>query len=402
MRIAITHPTAWPEVRRGSERLLHDLSHRIAARGHEVCVVTSAPGDTLRREREGDVERLILPRRSPPAALASRWFNSFHLFGQDVARLLRREPFDAVHCLNYHDAAGALAARRLGGGQFRLVFQCTGIPVRRYFRRIPLDGLMFRAAVRGSDAVAVLSRFSDEALTRDYGVAGHLLPSPTETAPFEAVPKPETGGARFLFVGDADEPRKGALLLARAFGIVAERLPEASLTYSGRAGEGTRAAILAAVPESLRARVTFLGLGRVEELPALYAGATVCANPAIWEALGNVLIEALAAGTPAVGARHGGIPDIVSEGETGFLFDPAPMGQSSGNVNGLAEALVAAAALAGRPETEAFCRERARLFGWDALAAAYERLLVAQPLPRPSHRTTPQPANQPAQEAPTR
>lgn len=378
MRIAVTHPTAWPEVRRGSERLLHDLSHRLAARGHRVTVVTSAPGTRARSEREGAVERLILPRRNPPSPIAGRWFNGFHLFGLDLARLLATEGFEAVHCLNYHDAAGALAARH-AGARFRLVFQCTGIPVRRYFRRIPLDGLLFRQAVRRSDAVAVLSHFAKEALARDYGVAGHLLPSPTETAPFE-IDVPAPAEPRILFTGDADEPRKGALLLARAFPAIAERLPGARLIYSGKAGDAVRAGIAEVLPESLRGRVEILGVGRVEDLPALYAGATVCVNPAIWEALGNVLIEALAAGTPVVGARHGGIPDIVSEGRTGFLFDPGSVRGSAVNVAGLADAVVRAAELAGHPQTRAACRAQARSFGWDALAGAYEGL-IAGPAP---------------------
>lgn len=393
MRIAITHPTAWPEVRRGSERVLHDLSHRLAARGHRVSVVTSAPGDRLRTEQEGDVERLILPRRTPPAAIAGRWLNGFHLFGLDLAKLLRERPFDAVHCLNYHDAAGALAARR--GRDVRVSMLCTGIPVRRYFRRVPLDGLLFRRVVRGVDAVGVLSRFADASLTREYGVAGHLLPSPTETAPFEALDVDRPAEPTILFCGDADEVRKGALLLAQAFPAIAERLPGARLVFSGRAGPAFRAAVAQAVPEPLRARVEILGIGRVEDLPALYAGATVCVNPAMWEALGNVLIEALAAGTPVVGARHGGIPDIVTEGTTGYLFDPQSTGIAARNVAGLAEAVVRAAALAGRPETREACRARARLFGWDALAPGYETLILG-----PRHGS--HPAAQGAMEVSTR
>lgn len=45
--------------------------------------------------------------------------------------------------------------------------------------------------------------------------------------------------------------------------------------------------------------------------------------PSQTETLGLVLIEGMAAGTVAVGARAGGITDIIEDGETGFLFDPA-------------------------------------------------------------------------------
>jgi hypothetical protein len=41
VRIALLHPTYWPEVRRGSERLAHDLATALANRGHEVTLLTS-------------------------------------------------------------------------------------------------------------------------------------------------------------------------------------------------------------------------------------------------------------------------------------------------------------------------------------------------------------------------
>ncbi|ACA18397.1 glycosyl transferase group 1 [Methylobacterium sp. 4-46] len=361
--------------------MLHDLSQRLAARGHDVTVLTSSPASETRIEADGPVRRVLLRRRTGPAALTGRWFNSQHLFGWDLARWLRAEPFDAVHCLNYHDAVGALIARR-AGARFRLVFQCTGIPVRRYFRRIPADGLMFRMVLRQADAVAVLSRFAQDALARDYGVAGTLLASPTETAPFEALPDDAPREPYILFSGDADEPRKGALLLAQAFPAVAERLPALRLVYTGRSSPATRAALSAAVPGNLRDRVEFLGLGRVEDLPHLYARATVCVNPAVWEALGNVLIEALAAGTPVVGARHAGIPDIVADETVGALFDPGSTRLAATNAAGLSEAILRAAALAARPETRARCRARAQAFSWNALIPRYEGLLGGDAPPR--------------------
>ena len=44
MRLAITHATCWPEVRRGSERMLSDMAGVMAARGHDVTVISTTPG----------------------------------------------------------------------------------------------------------------------------------------------------------------------------------------------------------------------------------------------------------------------------------------------------------------------------------------------------------------------
>lgn len=66
----------------------------------------------------------------------------------------------------------------------------------------------------------------------------------------------------------------------------------------------------------------FVGyLGGVE-LASAYASADAFIFPSRTETLGLVLLEAMAAGCPVVAARSGGIPDIVSDGVNGYLFDP--------------------------------------------------------------------------------
>ncbi|NER84586.1 MAG: glycosyltransferase family 1 protein [Leptolyngbya sp. SIO1D8] len=66
----------------------------------------------------------------------------------------------------------------------------------------------------------------------------------------------------------------------------------------------------------------FVGYLAGEELAAAYASADAFVFPSRTETLGLVLLEAMAAGCPVVAANSGGIPDIVTNGENGFLFDP--------------------------------------------------------------------------------
>jgi glycosyltransferase involved in cell wall biosynthesis len=67
----------------------------------------------------------------------------------------------------------------------------------------------------------------------------------------------------------------------------------------------------------------FVGYLRGKELASAYASADAFIFPSRTETLGLVLLEAMAAGTPVVAARSGGIPDIVTDGVNGYLFDPA-------------------------------------------------------------------------------
>lgn len=69
----------------------------------------------------------------------------------------------------------------------------------------------------------------------------------------------------------------------------------------------------------------FTGMLGGEELSQAYASGDVFIMPSESETLGLVVLEAMASGIPVVGARAGGIPDIIppeQEGKTGFLFNP--------------------------------------------------------------------------------
>jgi len=371
MRIAITHPTAWPWVRRGSERLLNDLSVFLASRGHEVTVVTSSP-DGPGEECSGGIRRILVPQRLGQLKNV-RQINGFHAFAFDCARAVRDGGFDAVHCLGYHEAWGIL--RQYGGRpRPRLVYQMTGIAVARYFRAVPLDRMMFDRVLRQADEVICLSRFARDSMTRDFGRDSILIPSPTDTAPFLACPRTMPDRPRILFCGDADEPRKGALVLARAFAQLDR--PDVELHLSGRCSDETERRIRACLPMAMQDRVIFHGLGKVEDLPALYGSAAVAVNPAVWEALGNVLIEALAAGTPVVGCDHGGIPDIIDSDRVGALFAPRLQDGAATDAKALCVALAHGLDLAGRPETATACRARSAAFSWQHLGPQYEAALM--------------------------
>lgn len=67
----------------------------------------------------------------------------------------------------------------------------------------------------------------------------------------------------------------------------------------------------------------FVGYLRGEALAAAYASADAFVFPSRTETLGLVLLEAMAAGCPVVAANSGGIPDIVTDGVNGYLFEPS-------------------------------------------------------------------------------
>jgi glycosyltransferase involved in cell wall biosynthesis len=112
-----------------------------------------------------------------------------------------------------------------------------------------------------------------------------------------------------------------------------------------------------------------LHLGRIESdfiLSLVYNVADVFVIPSREEGFGLTAVEASASGCPVVGFAVGGIPDIVEDGQTGFLVTPFEISQ-------LRDAIERA--IERRDEMSAACRARAeRLFGMERQARAYSKL----------------------------
>ena len=123
----------------------------------------------------------------------------------------------------------------------------------------------------------------------------------------------------------------------------------------------------------------FIGYLRGKDLASAYASADAFIFPSRTETLGLVLLEAMAAGTPVIAARSGGIPDIVTDGVNGYLFDPA-------DENG---AIAATLNLFADPAASQRLRENARQeaekWGWVAatqqLRRYYQSIISQQDLP---------------------
>jgi starch synthase len=96
----------------------------------------------------------------------------------------------------------------------------------------------------------------------------------------------------------------------------------------------------------------------------LLSHATVFACPSLYEPLGIVNLEAMACGTAVVASAVGGIPEVVSDGETGLLVPPDDPEALAAALNALLGDPARADAL-GRAGRDRAVTE----FGWQAVAA---------------------------------
>jgi glycosyltransferase involved in cell wall biosynthesis len=155
---------------------------------------------------------------------------------------------------------------------------------------------------------------------------------------------------------------------------VLEALPQARLAL---VGDGPHRQQLEKVFEGTA--TTFVGYLAGDELAAAYASGDAFVFPSSTETLGLVLLEAMAAGCPVVGANRGGIPDIVSDGVNGCLYDP----------DRPESLIVAVQRLLGDGPARSQLRQAARLeaerWGWagatQQLRDYYRQVLNRHPLP---------------------
>lgn len=108
----------------------------------------------------------------------------------------------------------------------------------------------------------------------------------------------------------------------------------------------------------------FTGILHGQELSEAFASADVFVMPSESETLGFVVLESMASGVPVVGANAGGIPDIIDDERTGYLFAPGSYDECSNRIEQLLENDEL------RERMGKAAREEAQKWSWRASAAA--------------------------------
>lgn len=295
-----------------------------ASRG-SIVPITDVP-NPKRRPSGGwrGVGRRVVPK-------PVRLWAGFGRNGRRLAAQFRARLVDLLHTNNTGCEESAIAARLAGVprvlGTFHVDSTYDLQGVRSGLRHRLLERLSNRCLHR---AIAVSEATKADWVRRTGIPPGRVVTIPNGVDPdafrrrvskAEARARlglPREGGVLIGGVGRLDEA-KGFADLIEAFALLTATDPRAELAIAGtgplREGLAARAAALGVAD-----RVHFLGFR--PDVRDVFEALDVFALSSLCEAMPYALLEAMAAGLPAVGTRVGGVAEVIEAGETGFVVPP--------------------------------------------------------------------------------
>jgi glycosyltransferase involved in cell wall biosynthesis len=319
MKVVLVANTAW-----------YLFNHRISLakalkeRGAELVLISPQDEFSRRLVAQGfDWRPISMTRRGINP------FMEFYSFRQ-LVRMYREIRPDVVHHFTTKPVIyGSLAARRSGVPS--VINAITGLGyifIREGWLgnllRV-LAGILYRFSLNHSSIQVVFQNSTDRSL---FVTSNWVRPEQTALIPGSGVdtrrfvPAPEPKQSRIVLLVGRMLWDKGVAEFTEAARILKARGAEAEFHLVG----GTDSGNPAAIPESTLRQWTDEGtirwLGRMEDMPQVYAGSTLVVLPSYREGLPRTLIEAAAVGRAIVASDIPGCRDIVQQGVNGLLVPP--------------------------------------------------------------------------------
>ncbi len=365
MKIGITcYPTYG-----GSGAVATELGIQLAGRGHEVHFISYAQPFRLRHFQERvyfhEVEMEQYPLfEHPPYTLA------LAVALHDAAQ---KHELDVVH-VHYaipHAASAWIAGEMLGADRLPVVTTLHGTDITLVGMH-PSFFEITRFAILKSDGITAVSGFLKEETVRDFRVPEEridVIPNFIDPKIYHPGKKPchrptfsEKGESILMHVSNFRGVKR-VTDVVEIFARVQKKRPS-RLVMIGDGPDRPRASERA---EELGVSDRVIFLGKHDSVDELLSCADVFLLPSENESFGLAALEAMASGAPVVATRTGGIPEVIADGEVGYLFDV-------GDVEAMADG---ALAILEDPERLSRFRQRARevattVFSADRVVPLYE------------------------------
>ena len=377
-----------PHIYGGAGVHVEFLSRELAAL---MPVEVRAFGD--QRVDEGNLTARGFPGRAENYTAPRPLRAAFDAADRGVAFAATDVDADLVHCHTWYSHFGGILIRQAYG--IPLVVTVHSLEPLRPWKREQLGGgydlssWVERTALEMADAVIAVSQGTKDDVLRLFDVRPervHIIHNGIDLdlyRPATATDALERHGVNprlpfVLFVGRVTR-QKGIIHLVRAI-----RYLDAKAQVVLCAGAPDTPEIAAemeqAVAEAQASRPGIIWIREMlsrEQVIQFYTHAAVFCCPSIYEPFGIINLEAMACGTPVVASAVGGIPEVVVDGETGYLapidqqaeapFEPVSPERFSRDLAQAMNRILADPALGERMGAAGRRRAEQR-FGWDVIA----------------------------------
>jgi glycosyltransferase involved in cell wall biosynthesis len=320
----------------GVGRYTYDLARGLHELGHRVTLLTES--DVPCRHVALGLEIRGVTATRPPNGLRQTPLLEQNLTYADAV-LARIEqcgrdgaPFDVVHASNWGNEALGIAQRDAVPLVLMLVTPLERVIAAEGWSltqdlsaNIELDQWIIEHATRVcGPSAGVLGSYEDRA----HWTGRPVHPVPLGIYPGEQLPRQAHARRRLLFVGRL-ERRKGIHILLDVLPDLLATHPDWQCDIVGNAsvpsapGDTFASAFRARhAAAGWMGRVTFHGTVTDAALQAFYRDADLFVAPSLYESFGLIYLEAMQYGVPVVGCRVGGVPEVVTHDEDGFLVPP--------------------------------------------------------------------------------
>jgi phosphatidylinositol alpha-mannosyltransferase len=325
VKIGIVCPYSW-DIPGGVQFHIRDLAAHLIGLGHQVSVLAPADDDAPLPPYVVSAGRAVpVPYNGSVARLSFGFLSAAR-----VRRWLSEGQFDVLHLHEPGTPSLSLLA----------CWTATSIPIVATFhtanprsRVASATNQILQPAFEKINARIAVSEYARRFLVEHIGGDAVVIPNGVDVDYFaEAEPNPdwqtpaaqrETGGT-IAFVGRFEEPRKGLPILLAALPEILAARPDTRLLVLGR---GNAEEALAALPESARGAVTFLGMAADEDKARLFRSVDVyCAPNTGGESFGVILVEAMSAPAVVLAADLDAFSLVLEGGRAGVMF---PKGDAS-------------------------------------------------------------------------
>ncbi len=305
--------------------LYQTLARSLVKAGLRVSIVGTYRVKKLQIEEDMGVSVYRIPAVTIPGPLAI--LNTVNI-QRILLQIHRNNPIDLLEAselglgLISKQMPGIKIIRMSGGHHF---FSITLGQRIRFWR-----GLLERLSFSKADALCAVSRFVGEttsSILNLHGRAIEVLPNPVDTNIFRPRLNMLEEPKSILFVGTVTE-KKGICQLIDAMARVNEAVPGVHLNVVGRdavdkeSGKSYVEYLKTRIPPSLSDSIHFVGPVQNVEISDWIARSAVCVYPSHMEAQGIVVIEGMASGKAVVASQTGPGPELITDGQEGFLCDP--------------------------------------------------------------------------------